>query len=464
MLATPKPIGYVAEESDGAIEMGLIGVAADLAISACLYEILGIGGIIKKDTGFYLMASEALDRFRETLTSSIPRLSVLTQGVSNTAAHLKKLTNACGGFKVLLTARAVAVHAGEGISIDVAFCAAKLLPIFSSIWQKSKWKPYLREVPSIPALPKERKLIAQELAAMLGSADKSKLGNALSGIFLVLPELTKNEPAWLTALERVRVTPRAQDISVLIKSLQQASVGDLFKVGKGVSAIATNIQPNDPAALPIYAAGMKKTFDTLLDSWSAYVGTANAQLEKGILSLPPIDALYIFAATGIDSIGLPPEELANGLSAHTVWPFIATAINYSGTKGPCFFLARSLSTTGLGQLTALLKKAATRNTKIDKALKEYQLLFVAVGKKQLAPVDSVVANRLAASVAAREEAREGLTKALEGRASVATGKSKPGYAALIAEVSKTDALGACISQIATGTLQMATPSFLRCGC
>ena len=460
MLATPKPIGYVAEESDSAIEMGLIGVAADLAISACLYEVLGTGGIIKKDTGFYLMASEALDRFRETLTSSIPRLSVLTQGVTDTAAHLKKLNNACSGFKVLFTARAVAVHAGEGTSRDVAFCAGKAVADFLVILaESSKWKPYLREVPSIPALPRERKLIAQELAAMLGTADKSKLGNALSGIFLVLPELTKNEPAWLAALERVRVTPRAHDISVLIKSLQQATVGDLFKVGKGVSAIATTIEPNDPNALPIYVAGMKKTFDTLLDSWSAYVGTANAQLGKGILSLPPIDALYMFAATGIDSIGLPPEELASGLSAHTVWPFIATALNYSGTKGPCFFLARSLSSTGFGQLAALLKKAASRSTKLDKALKGYQPLFVAVGKKQLAPVDSVIANGLAASVLAREEAREGLMKALEGRASLATGKSKAAYEALIAEVSKTDALGACISSITTGTIDMGDAKF-----
>ena len=181
------------------------------------------------------------------------------------------------------------------------------------------------------------------------------------------------------------MSPRRQDISVVIKSLQQASVGDLLKVGKGASAVATKIDPTDPNALPIYVAGMKKKFETLLDSWTAYVGTANGQLDKSILSLPPIDALYVYAAAGIDGLGLPPEEIAAGLSAHTVWPFIATALHYSGTKGPCFFLVRALRMTEFGQMVALLKKAASRSKKIEKALKEYQPLFQAVSNKGPAP-------------------------------------------------------------------------------
>ena len=174
-LATPKPLAYEREPSDGAIEMGLIGVVADLAISACLYEVLGKSGIIRKDTGFYLTAGEALSRFRETLTSSIPRLVVLTQGVPDPAAHLKKLGTACSGFTVLFTARAAAVHAGEGTSRDVAFCVGKGVADFLVVLAESpKWKPHLRDVPAIPALPRERNAIAPELAAALPKRTRRK--------------------------------------------------------------------------------------------------------------------------------------------------------------------------------------------------------------------------------------------------------------------------------------------------
>ena len=116
MLSVPKSVGYEPSSTDGAIEMGLIGIDADLAISACLYEILGTSGIVRKDNGFYLTASEALDSFRSTLNSKIPRLSVLTHGVSDAASHLKKLETACSNFSVIFTARASALHGGAGVS------------------------------------------------------------------------------------------------------------------------------------------------------------------------------------------------------------------------------------------------------------------------------------------------------------------------------------------------------------
>ena len=70
--------------------------------------------------------------------------------------------------------------------------------------------------------------------------------------------------------------------------------------------------------------------------------------------------MYGFSAIGIDGIGLPAEETSDGLPAHVLWPFIASALNYNGTKGPCFFLARSFSADAAGQLTALLKKAGNQ--------------------------------------------------------------------------------------------------------
>ena len=54
LLSTPKSVSHEGDKSDGAIELGLVGIAAELAISAGLYEILGPGAIIRKDTGFYI--------------------------------------------------------------------------------------------------------------------------------------------------------------------------------------------------------------------------------------------------------------------------------------------------------------------------------------------------------------------------------------------------------------------------
>lgn len=459
MLSTPKPVSYEPVGTDGAIEIGLIGIAADLAISACLYEVLGVSGIIRKDSGFYLSASEALDLFHTTLDSKIPRLAALTQGVSNPAAHLRKLDAACGGFPVIFTARASAVHGGAGVSHDVAFFAGKSVADFLiTLAESTKWKPYLKQVPSTPALPKERTLIAQELAALLTTGDKPKAAAALASIYLVLPELTKKEPEWLQTLQRVQVAPRSQDISVLVKSLQQANVGDLFKVGKGASATAAKIvdKATNPDALPIYIEGMKKKFDKLSEAWSGYIGNANGELDKGILSLPPIDSIYRFAAIGIDGLGLPDEETKAGLSPHSLWPFIAGSLDYIGTKGPCFFLLRSLK-PGLGEYGQLMKQltiASGRSNKLKKTLVTYKPLFDATANRKPVASGAILAKVLTVAAAEREKKRESIVDVLSARGKAATGKRKASYELLVAEIQKEDSLAAPLKLIRDGTINL----------
>lgn len=457
MLSIPKPVSYEPASTDGALEIGLIGIAADLALSACLYEVLGTSGIIRKDSGFYLTASEALDSFRAALKSRIPRLAALTHGVADAAGHLKKLDTACSNFPVIFTARACAVHGGAGISSDVAFVAGKAVADFLlALAESTKWKPYLKHVPAIPALPKERTLIAQELAARLSTGDKSKAGALMAGIYLVLPELTKSEPDWLKTLQRVQVTPRAQDISVLIKSLQQANVGEMFKVGKGANATAVKIvdKSMNPDALPIYIEGMKKKFDTLSEAWSGFVGNANGELDKGILSLPPVDSIYRFAAIGIDNLGLPNEETKDGLSPHSLWPFIASALDYGGTKGPCFFLLRSLKSGEIGQLIKLLKDAASHSNKIKKSLADYEPLLQATANNKPVAATSVLAKSLAVSVTTRDKRRDSLSDKLIARTKSTTGKLKAAYETLVFEVQKADSLATPLDSVRNGTINM----------
>jgi len=447
LLATPKSISHDYDRSDGAIEIGLIGIAAELAISACLCEILGPGAIIRKDTGFYITAGEALSRFREVLASGIPRLSLLTQGIAQ-PGHLKALDKACAGFRVLFTARAAAVHAGQGASSEVAFVVGKDVASFLTLLAASpKWKPYLKDAPAVPALPKERTIVAQELATAAKGRDKAAVGAALANIFLVLPDLSEDAPEWLSALQHVYVSAKPHDISVLLKPLQNAKVGDLVKVGKGAGGIATKIDPTDPNAIPIYVAGMKKKFENAADSWNAYVGTANAEIDKGVLSLPPIAAVYGFSAMGIDGIGLPAEETNEGLPAHVVWPFIASALNYKGTKGPCFFLARSLRSDAAGQLAALLKKAAAKSLILSNTLKDYQSLLDVTVAKQPAPKDSTIAAGLAESGTTRDRNRQDLEDVLSERRAITSIQLRRKYDQLIATFTQSDSVGACITTI-----------------
>jgi len=406
LLTNPKPIGYERQSSDGALEMGLISIAADLAVGACLYEIYGPQGVIRKETSFYLTASEAVSRLRTTLSSAIPKLETLTSGVKEPSTHLQKIGQICKGFSVLFTARAMVLHGGNGTSHDVAFYAGKNVTGFlTTLAQSPKWKPYLKDIPSVPDLPKDRTLIAQELAKFLPVKDKEAVPGALCGIFLVLPEITPDASDWLTSLQRVQVTPKNQDITVLLKSLQDAKVGDIFKVGKGIQALPTKIEPANPLALPIFPTAMKKKFENLHDQWTGYIANANAELDKGILSLPPVEAIYRFAAVGIDRLGLPEEEVQKGLSAHSIWPFIASALCYQGTKGPCFFLARALDLQGLGQLCALLKKAGILGNRLKKGLTDYEPLLIAAIKKESLSSPSPFATKLTAAVQAREEKR-----------------------------------------------------------
>ena len=460
LLSTPKSVSHEADKSDGAIELGLVGIAAELAISACLYEILGPGAIIRKDTGFYITAGQALAKFRAALASGIPRLSLLTQGIGAAADHLKTLDHACAGFKVLFTSRAAAVHAGQGASSDVVFCVGKDVAHFFELLAASpKWKPYLKDAPAVPALPKERTIIAQELAAAVKGKDKGPVGAALANIFLVLPDLSEDAPEWLSALERVHVNAKPNDISVLLKSLESAMVGDLMKVGKGASGIATKIDPDNPNAVPIYIAGMKKKFENASDSWNAYVGTANAEIDHGVLSLPPIAAVYGFSAIGVDGIGLPAEETSDGLPAHVLWPFIASALNYNGTKGPCFFLARSLRADAAGQLTALLKKAATKSNTLVKSLRDFLPLLDATAAKQPAPTTSTVAAALAKSGTARDENRENLEDVLVERRELTSVDLESKYDQLIAIFTQSDSVGACITAIVEGKIDLKDEKF-----
>lgn len=459
LLSTPRPISFERRPSDGAIEMGLVGVAAELTLVACLNEILGKQSLIRPDTGFYITASEALDKFRTALVGSTANLTALTSGTANPATHLTKLHKATDGFTVILTARACALHAGSGTSHDIAFAAGKTVTDFlGALAESTKWKPYLRETPVVPTLPKERALIAQDIANALKS-NKTTTAAAALGVFLVLPELTPTEPEWLQSLQHAQVTPRANDITVLVKSLQVGKVGELFKVGKGAASVPVRIAPDDPNALPISTTGFKKKFEQTIDQWSAYIGTANADLDRNVLSVPPRQSLYRFAAVGMTNIGIPSEELTALQAAHSVWPYVAAALN-NRTPGPFFFVLKTMKPDQLGQLEKLLANAAKAKPGLKAPLAAFLPLIRAAVEAKPVSLDVPAAKVLSTECAKRMDRHTKIDDQLKARRDRAIGADRSALDVLISLVEDVDSIAVPLGKVATGEIKLSTINIL----
>lgn len=396
---------------DEAIAIGLIGTAAELAISACLFEVLGQNGILRKSGGHYLTAAEALDKFKRLLSASVPGITPLVAGISKKKQHLGKLHNAAACLSVLFNARASGLHAGEGVSPDVLFhTSSQVIKFMKLLSQSSKWTPYLQNIPETSTSPKDGKLLVDELANLLYTSENPKdAAKTIKSIFLILPEITRDKPEWIDALQRVQVSPKAEDISVLVSALKSAKVGDLSKVSKGSEALPVKIVGrDDPTALSVAMGNFKKEYTCIYDQWRGEMASSNASLEKGILDTPHIHFTYTLSAVGLSSVGIPENEFSNGLPAHDIWAFIATALLYQGTVGPCFFLARKLKHTESGQLRALLLKAGKLNKKIEARLNDYWPLLQATAKETEIRSTSTLLSGLRQSVNVRSKKAEQL--------------------------------------------------------
>ena len=414
-LAMPTCVDMDSLPSDNAAEIGLIGSAAELIISACLYEILGISGVLKSD-GSYPTAAQALSDFRKLIQSGVPKLSVLTKGVTDPTTHLNNIQNATKTFRTLFTARAGGLHAGSGVSRDVAYLAAFDTSDFLNLLRNSsKWKPYLREVPVAPPLPKSRQLIAEELAHLIenGSASESVL--ALKSIFIVLPDLLEKEPEWVGSLERVNIAPSKTDIKVLLDSLQTANVGDICKVGKGTQSIPARIDGNSSGALPVSFITAKKAFTKPYERWRADIGNANGFLEESRLDLPSIQSIYEYFALTPAEIGISDEEIERGISAQEAWPFIASSLDYQGTKGPCFFIARMVMEGEIQQLIAYLKRAARHSRNLQAKLSDYVPLLETLQTSATVLRSNSLANELITDFQNRTKSREQLSEKVATR-------------------------------------------------
>ena len=336
-----------------AAEIGLIGSAAELAMSACLVHAHG-PSIQERSGGGYKTFPEILGEFRDLVRGSRPISEFLVEGVDDPQAHREALIQCCSDFRRLSSLRAGGLHAGRGPVREAAvFQGNKVSDFLECLAQSSKIRPYIENVPRCPFFNMDRTVIVEDLSRRLNQATGDEEEVLLSSVFLVLPEIPEDTPDWIEALDRVSIAPKENDINYLLDVVEAAVPATLRRTTRSGAAVPVRVDQGDPDALPIATQYLRRQFNELRDQLYADIANANGRLEGGSLGLPPGTAVRELFAVGIEDASILGDE--DELTAHEAWPFVAASLNVQGTVGPYWFLIRR--TGDLGQLVAQIRRA-----------------------------------------------------------------------------------------------------------
>jgi hypothetical protein len=358
-LGAGKRKEFREKSAEYSIEVGLIGAAAELAMAACVVQASGPGAILWP-SGQFKTAGQILEDFRDLVRNATINSAFLTSGVSDPDKHRQELLQATIGFRRLFPVRAGGLHAGRGLLHEAAVVQANSVADFLELLRaSSRVSPYIDFVPRCPWYRSDRALIVEDIARRLRDSSGDDQAVALASLYVVLPDIPEDKPEWLDALQRVSISPREQDISFLLDTIEQASPAIMRRIGTTGTTINVAVRPDDPDALPIAPHFLKRQFSDLRDAWHADIATANHRLESGSLDLPPAEVVREVFAIGLDRSRV--VEIGEHFGPHQTWPAILASLSVQGTTGPMWFLVRR--TTDLGQLAAQLRRAAERANK-----------------------------------------------------------------------------------------------------
>lgn len=353
-LAIPRVGAARDAASEFCAEIGLIGAAAEMAVSACLVQLSG-PSVLVQESGMFKSASQVLDEFLTTLAHPTPSFDALTRGVSDVDSHLSGIATACRKFRLLATLRAGGLHAARAPSREVCVSLAQDVATFlQSLSSSTRLKPYLARIPRPPAYVIEPSALLTEVRKRIDrSQTVTERGSLALELFLVLPEVPKDMPDWLSAFERVSVAPKDSDVTFLLKTLENATPVSFRKSKQSGTPIAVVVEPSNPNAIPIAPQYLRTEFTKTPDRFYADVANANGRLTDGVLHLPPESFVKEIFAVGFEVSGI--LEKNQMLTAHQTWPFIVASLAVQGTPGPLWFLARR--TADLSQLVAQMERA-----------------------------------------------------------------------------------------------------------
>lgn len=341
-------------------EVGLIGSAIELAMSSILIQAQGKNAIYRDfKNAKYKTASEILSDFRSVLKQSSSNILFLTNGISNPVGHINEILELTNRFQLIITSRANGLHNGYGLKYELVASLFQSVTRFLRLLSKSSnLKPYLTSIPELVGIQIDKNILIDDLSSKLKmSKNISEQKAILSSLFLILPEVPKNLPEWLSKFESLKIAPKKTDVVYLIDALEKANPVILKKVNEGGNPVNVTIVGKDvPDAIPIAAQFLKSEYTQFKDQFYADIANANGRIKSNQLDLPPKSSIYKAFAFGFEDLQIlaPGEEF----TAHQTWPFIVEAINVAknNTPAPYWFLIRK--TKDNGQLKSILKKAS----------------------------------------------------------------------------------------------------------
>lgn len=345
------------QESKYAPVIGMFGASAELLVKACLVQAKGIQAIYKDGElgkGVYKYGTECIDELRKEIRQDNDCIRYLWKDEEDIKEYREMMIHYLSKFHLLQAARANALHAGEGCSKDVAVSIANDLYAFIQLLSKGKrLKAYLKGIPAPDATIRDREAIIEDLARRMtgGKTNEEKIG-CLRGMYLVLPYVPDIRPDWIDCFDRISITPPTKDdVSYLLKTLQDAHSIYLLKNRGGKEGIPVRIDPHNPNALPIAIQNIKRKLSSIPDQFNNDVLSANTRLEQKRLDLPIGDFLVDLFALGIENTGI-----LNGntmLTAQQTWPFVVAAYSTAGTPWPCWGIIKKCNE--IEKLISILK-------------------------------------------------------------------------------------------------------------
>jgi hypothetical protein len=394
-------------------EVGLIGSSVELAMSSVIIQAQGKKAIYRDyKNGRYKTASEILSDFRSLLKQSSSNILFLTNGLPNSETHINKILNLTSRFQLIITSRANGLHNGYGLKYElVASLFQSVTHFFNLLSQSNNFKPYLQSIPELVGIQIDKKVLIDDLQSKL-QVTKNPLEQKalLSSLFLILPEVPRDLPDWVSKFESLKLAPKKTDIVYLIDALEKANPVTLKKVSDGGDQLNVTIVGRDvEGAIPISAQFLKSEFIHLKDQFYADIATANGRLKTKQLDLPPKTSIYNAFAFGLEDLNI--LEPTDDFNAHQTWPFIVEAVNVakSNTPAPYWFLIRR--TDDFGQLKSCLKKAS----KFGNSSLKKNIIIVLGGIEAIETDNSIESNSVFVQqiIEETEQLRNGLDK-LEG--------------------------------------------------
>lgn len=385
-LGSRKRVEFRQTQAEFSIEIGLIGVAAELAMAACLCQ-AGGPSAIAWPSGQYKTAGVILNEFRSLVSAGLANSAFLTQDILDPTAHKALLLGKTQNFRRLIPFRAGGIHAGKGLLHEATVVQANEVSEFLVLLSKSsRIHPYLTKIPQCLLYSLDRTILVEDIARRLRESTGRARATALASLYLVLPDIPNEAPEWLDALDRVSIAPRNRDVAFLMGCVDAALPAVLRRVGnQGGVPIPVAVRPDDPNAFPINPQFLRRQFTDIPALWHADIATSNGRLQNGSVDPPPAEAVREVFALSLDRSHILGE--GEMFTAHQSWAHILSSLTVQGTPGPYWFLVRR--TDDLGQLAAQVRRAVAAGARIStQTSDEFFQGLTAIRDNVPLPVDS----------------------------------------------------------------------------